>query len=61
MADEDLPTHRLIANFMTASTPLEKHLQQGEPLTDLELQSLSLTIDSLQTFLDGWKTKHGKK
>ena len=61
MADEDVTTQRLIANFMTASVPVEKHLQQGGRLTDLELQSLSLTIDGLQTFLNIWMTKHSKK
>jgi len=61
MADEDVTTHRLIADFMTASTPVETYLQQDGRLTDLELQSLSLTIDGLQTFLNIWKTKHHNK
>jgi len=61
MADEDVTTQRLIANFMTASTPIEKYLQQGGQLTDLELQSISLTIDGLQTYLNIWHAKQGKK
>ena len=61
MDEEDVNSQRLIANFMAASTPVEKYLQQGGRLTDLELQSLSLTIDSLQTFLNIWMSKHDKK
>ncbi len=61
MADKDVTTQRLIADFMAASTPIEKYLQQGGQLTDLELQSISLTIDSLQTFLNIWHAKQGKK
>ncbi len=59
--EEDVTTRRLIANFITASTPVEKYLQQGGRLTDLELQSISLTIDGLQTFLNIWHAKHDKK
>lgn len=57
--DTDLiPSHRLLANFMSASSPIEKYLQEGGPLTVLELESLSLTISGLQTFLDTWKRKN---
>jgi hypothetical protein len=52
------PGHRLIAKLMAASSPIEKHLQEGGPLTVRELESLSLTISSLQTFLDLWKRRH---
>jgi uncharacterized membrane protein len=49
----------LIARFMTASTPVEVYLQQHGPLSPLELDSLTLTLRSLQTFLDIWKQKEG--
>lgn len=53
-------THRLVAEFMTASTPLERHLQQGSPLTDLESQLVSTTIANLKLFHEVWKRKNGK-
>lgn len=50
--------HRILANFMSASAPVEKYLQEDGPFTAQELESLSLTISGLQTFLDIWKRKH---
>ena len=38
----------------------EQYLQHGGPLTDLEVQSMSLTIKNLQLLLDIWRQKHGK-
>ena len=61
MYNEDVASHRLIAEFLSSSTPVEEYLKRGGPLTDLQLEALSLTVDSLQTFLDIWKMKHGKK
>lgn len=61
MVDDDATTRRLIAEFLSSSTPVEQYLKRGGPLTDLQLEALSLTVDSLQTFLDIWKMKHGKK
>ena len=61
MVDDDATTRRLIAQFLSSSTPVEEYLKRGGPLTDLQLEALSLTVDSLQTFLDIWKMKHGKK
>jgi hypothetical protein len=55
------PSHRLIANFMTASTPLEKYLHEHGPMTDLEIRSLSLTLDGLQTFFDSWMRNRAKQ
>ena len=54
MDTDMIPSHRLLANFMSASTPIEKYLQENGPLTVQELDSLSLTISNLQTFLDIW-------
>jgi hypothetical protein len=58
--DEEVETQKLIAHFMSASAPLERYLQQGRPLTALQLESISLTIDGLFTYLDTWKRKHSK-
>lgn len=59
MVDSPKP-HRLVADFMIASSPLEKHLQEGGPLTDSEASSVEVTLVSLKLFLDSWKRKHGK-
>lgn len=59
MDQDGIEANRLVADFMTASAPLEAYLQQGQPLTPLQLQSITNTIDGLQTFLDVWHKKHG--
>ena len=59
--DDDAFANNIIAQFMTASAPLEQYLQHRGPLTDLQLESVSLTVAGLQTFLDIWKKKHGKE
>jgi hypothetical protein len=46
---------------MSASAHLELYLEQQRPLTDLELESLSLTLESLQGLIVLWKVKHAKK
>ena len=53
--------HQLVANLIAASFPLEKYLQQKQPLTDLEIESLSMTVNGLQSFIDIWKKTHGKE
>jgi hypothetical protein len=59
MYNNHVNDEKLIAHFMSASAPLERYLQQGKPLTALQLESISLTIDGLFTYLDTWKRKHG--
>ena len=58
MNNEELQTNQLLATFMSASAPMEAYLQQGGPLTPLQLQSLTLTIDGLQSFLNRWVEKY---
>jgi hypothetical protein len=58
---EEAEAHHVIANFMSASAHLELYLEQQRPLTDLELESLSLTLESLQGLIVLWKIKHAKK
>ena len=53
----DLGSQRLVAIFMTASSPLETYLQQGGPLTPLQLACIEKTMAGLQTFLAVWKRK----
>jgi hypothetical protein len=36
----EIETQKLIAHFMSASAQLERYLQQGKPLTALQLESL---------------------
>jgi hypothetical protein len=50
--------NRGIADFMSASVPIEQHLQQGGRLTSVQLESIVQTVNGLQTFLDSWKRKH---
>ena len=58
---DDIDIQQAIATFMSGSTAIERYLQEQRPLTDLQLQSVSLTIAGLNTFLDSWKRKHGKE
>src|SRR5262245_57900671 len=53
--------NRLIANYFTALSPLEKYLRRGRPLTGLQLESLSLALQTLDTFLVAWKAGKGYK
>lgn len=50
---------RMIANFMTASTPIESYLQKDLPMTAMQWDLVAQTISSLQIFAHKWKRKHG--
>ena len=58
MDNDAVRIRRLLADLLSASAPVEEYLRQGKSLTPQELDSLSLTISGLQTFLDVWKRKH---
>ena len=58
MSTDVVETQRLIAHLMLASAPVEEYLQQNKPLTAQQYESLSLTLEGLQTFLEVWKRKH---
>jgi hypothetical protein len=60
MSEETVARH-VLANFMSASAHLELYLEQQSPLTDIEFQSLSLTLESLQGLIILWKVKHAEK
>jgi hypothetical protein len=51
----------VIAQFLSTSSRLEKYLQDGKPLTMQQLESLSVAVSGLHTFLDSWKRKYGQK
>jgi hypothetical protein len=53
--------HKLIATFMSASAPIEAYLQQGKPLTNQQLELISLTVFGLQNFLNAWKRRQVPK
>ena len=54
-------SYRIISKLLAAMTPVEKHLKDGRPLTDLQVESISLAIGVLQTFLDIWKARYKYK
>jgi hypothetical protein len=53
-----MQVQRMVTDFIKASTPLEAYLQQGGPLSSLQLDSVAATVSGLQTFLDIWKRKN---
>lgn len=61
MAQRRITLERLMADFMTATTGLEKYLKEGRPLRPLQFESMSLTISMLQTFLNVWKLRYGSE
>jgi hypothetical protein len=58
MTLDETEVQRMVADFMKASTPLETYLQQGGPLSPLQLDLVASTLSGLQTFFDIWKRKH---
>ena len=58
MTLDETQVQRMVADFMKASTPLETYLQQGGPLSPLQLDLVASTVSGLQTFLDIWKRKN---
>lgn len=55
---KDTATYRMVSKLLAATTPVEKYLKEGRPLTDLQVESISLAVGVLQTFLDIWKARH---
>ena len=49
----------LMADFMAATTGLEKYLKQGGPLRPLQFESMCLAVSMLRTFLNTWKVRYG--
>ena len=49
MDEAEVAFGRLLAAFMSASTPIEKYLLDGRPLTDTNLELIATTAAGLQT------------
>ena len=48
MTLDETEVQRMVAAFMKASTPLETYLQQGGPLSPLQLDLVASTLAGLQ-------------
>jgi hypothetical protein len=59
--ERNTQAYRLIADLLKSTTPLGQYLKEGGPLTTLELESLTLTVASLKTFITVWKAQYGTK
>ena len=57
----EVVSYRMISKLLAAMTPVEKYLKEGRPLTDLHVESISLAVGVLQTFLDIWKARYKYK
>ena len=49
--------HKIIANYMKASTVLETYLHNNGTLTPLEEQTVYTTLKTTQTLFDGWRKR----
>ena len=58
MTLDETEVQRMVADFMKASTPLETYLQQGGPLSPLQLDLVASTLSGLQTFFEIWKRQN---
>jgi hypothetical protein len=49
--------HKIIANYMKASTALETYLHKNGALTALQEQSVYTTIATTRTLFDAWRRR----
>jgi len=49
--------HKIVANYMKASTALETYLHKDGVLTPLEEQSIHTTLETTRTLFDGWRRR----
>lgn len=54
-----IPFQRLLVRFVSASTPIERHLLGGKPLADSERDLIYNTVLILQAALEVWQRKQG--
>lgn len=59
MSARQISLERLMADFMAATTAVEKYLKRGGPVRPLQFESMFLTVSMLQTFLTAWKVRYG--
>ena len=50
--------HKIIANYMKASTVLETYLHKNRTLTPLQEQSVYTTLKMTQTLFNGWRQRN---
>jgi hypothetical protein len=53
--------NRMVADFMKVSSDVERYLQQKQPLTDVQHESIATTLQGLRTLLATWRTHFGIK
>jgi hypothetical protein len=58
MTLDETEVQRMVADFMKASTALETYLQQGGPLSPLQVDLVASTLSGLQTFFEIWKRQN---
>jgi hypothetical protein len=51
----------MVADFMKVSSDVERYLQQKQPLTDVQHESIATTLQGLRTLLATWRTHFGIK
>ena len=49
--------HKIIADYMKASTALETYLHKNGTLTTLQEQSIHTTLETTRTLFDGWRRR----
>jgi hypothetical protein len=59
MDDTEVAFQRSVAAFIFACTPIEKHLLEGHPVTETNLELIATTAAGLQTAIQVWKRKSG--
>jgi hypothetical protein len=51
---------RLIAHFMSNTSPLETYLHLDGPLSRLQWDLIQTTFVTLQTFMNDWEDRNGR-
>jgi hypothetical protein len=49
--------HKIIANYMKASTALETYLHRNGVLSPLQEESVHITLEVTRTLFDGWRRR----
>lgn len=55
-----VPFQRLLVRFVSASTPIERHLLAGKQLMDTERDLIYNTVLILQAALEVWQRKNSR-
>ncbi len=57
--DKRVTAQVAVAKFVSASGPIERHLLEGKPLTDVELDSIANISLGFQMAIEVWKRTNG--